>query len=94
MTERNNVRLLLKVAAVVFIVFAILTIASMRVKYSKVKGEYIALQNQIEEYNASIEDLENQISLPFDDEYVEQIARDKLGLCYPDEIVVENNLND
>ena len=94
MTERHNVRLLLKVAAIVFIVFAILAIASMQMKYNQVKGEYKDLQRQIEEYNVSIENLENQISLPFDDEYVEQIARDKLGLCYPDEIVIENNLND
>ena len=94
MTERHNVRLLLKVAAVVFIIFAILAIASMQVKYNQVKDEYNDLQRQIEEYTASIEDLENQIALPFDDEYIEQIARDKLGLCYPDEIVVENNLND
>lgn len=94
MSERHNVRLLLKVAAIVFIVFAILAIASMQMKYNQVKGEYKDLQRQIEEYNVSIENLENQISLPFDDEYVEQIARDKLGLCYPDEIVIENNLND
>ena len=94
MTERHNIRLLLKVAIIVFVIFAILAIAPLQMKYNKIKSEYEALQNQIDEYNSSIENLENQVSLPFDDEYVEQVARDKLGLCYPDEIIVENNLND
>ena len=94
MTDRHNIRLLLKVAMVVFVVFAILAIASMQMKYNEAKDEYNDLQRQIEGYNVSIENLENQLSLPFDDEYVAQVAREKLGLCYPDEIIVENNLND
>jgi cell division protein FtsB len=94
MTGRHNINVLAKVAIVVFLVFAILAIASMQMKLNEVKAEKLRLQNEINEYEESIENIENQLSLNFDDDYVEQIARDKLGLCYPDEILVENNLND
>jgi cell division protein FtsB len=94
MTGRHNINVLAKVAIVVFLVFAILAIASMQMKLNEVKAEKLRLQNEISEYEESIENIENQLSLNFDDDYVEQIARDKLGLCYPDEILVENNLND
>ena len=37
--------------------------------------------------NETINELQAEIDRPFDDEYVAEIAREKLGLRYPQEIV-------
>ena len=62
------------------------------------KGEKIALIGsngagktrlsvKIEEVNDQISELEADLEAPFDDEYIEKVAHDKLGMRYPQEII-------
>lgn len=93
MKNRRYGNLSLKIVVSCFVVFAILAVASMQMKFNDTKEKYNELEKEIARLEETVNDLENQLALPFDDEYVEQVAREKLGLCYPDEIIIESNLN-
>lgn len=93
MKNRRYGNLSLKMAVACFVVFALLAVAAMQMKFNDVKDKHKELQQEIALLEESVNDLENQLALPFDDEYVEQVAREKLGLCYPDEVIIESNLN-
>ena len=93
MKDKRYGNLSMKIAVAAFVVFALLAVASMLMKFNDVKEKRSELEQEIAVLQESVNDLENQLALPFDDEYVEQVAREKLGLCYPDEVIVESNLN-
>lgn len=93
MHNRRYGNLAIKIAAAAFIIFALLAVASMQMKYNETKATYDDLKLKIAVQMEAISDLENQLAQPFDNSYIEQVARERLGLCYPDEIIVESNLN-
>ena len=94
MRSRRYGNLAIKIAASAFVVFALLAVASMQMKYNETKATYDELKQKIELQKESISNLENQLTQPFDNSYIEQVARERLGLCYPDEVIVESNLSD
>ena len=46
----------------------------------------------IEKLNDEIEELEYLLDAPLDDAYKIRIAREKLGMCFPDEIIFHTEL--
>ena len=49
--------------------------------------QVLLLNAQIQEYELYIDELQTTLDAPMDDEYVAAIAREKLGLRYPQEVV-------
>jgi len=47
---------------------------------------------KIEGVQANIDELQNKLDTPFDDEYIIELAKEKLGYCLPDEIIFINDL--
>ena len=48
----------------------------------------------ITERKDEIDRYENELSMPMDDEYIKDLARDKLNLRLPEEIIFYNDLID
>ncbi len=46
----------------------------------KLGQEKVALEERVE-------DMRYRLESPLDDDYVARVAREKLGLCFPDEII-------
>ena len=53
-----------------------------------------ALRAAIADTEQNIEALQDQLEAPFDDDYVIRIAREKLNLSLPQEIIFYNDLNE
>lgn len=92
--ERKNTGVFVKLAifalatfAVVSIVYLQLTINEERTKRDTLKAEVGALEEERDE-------LKNQIDAPMDEEYIIDIAKEKLNLRLPEEIIFYNNLYD
>lgn len=79
--------------AVVVIVSLIICITSL-MRYNKLEEERAELQAQIDAYDKDIAEKEYLIDAPIDDDYIIRIARDKLGLFFPDEVYYYNDMND
>ncbi len=81
------------------LLLAVLLIASLTafvtglMKYSELQREKAALEAKAEEYEAEIEELEYLIDSPVDYEYIIRVAKEKLNLFLPDEIIYHNDSN-
>ena len=64
----------------------------MLVKYNEYRDKIDELSAQKVAYVESIERIQYELDQEFDDAYVEKIAKEKLNLCRPDEVVYYNGL--
>lgn len=80
----------------IFMVFFIsavgLNLVFQMQKYFEIKSEIASVQMQIDEEESKNEDLKNKKDYYKSDEYIEEVARDQLGLIMPDEKVFINRL--
>ncbi len=75
------------VMATVFVILALSASLIIRqAGVSRMCNDFAELESEIKRYTSMNEALENQIELLRSDEYVEKMARDKLGLVKPGEI--------
>jgi len=68
------------------------TIAGMQLRYNELRETRDALLAEIEARSGRLEKLTDELEMPFNDEYVTRIARRKLNLCRPEEILFYNDL--
>lgn len=78
-------------AALLFIVFCFFTIIRLQFKNNDVKGEINDVYAQIQKAEEELAELNRQAEEPFDDKYVEGIAREELDLRHPEEFVFYND---
>lgn len=86
---RSHKRSVLLISAVIILLAAVVSVNGMtlRAKEKTYQAQEIELQQQIEEEKArskKIDELEKYVGT---DEYVEEVAREKLGLVHKDEII-------
>ncbi len=86
--------LFVKLAMLVFSVFCFLTVITLQLENNSMKEQVQSLGEQIENYQVYISDLQATLAAPMDEEYVSDIARDKLGLRHPQEVVFYSDDSD
>ena len=64
----------------------------LQLEYNSLKMRRDVLAAEIQATSERIEMLQTTLDTPFDDEYIIKIAREKLNLRLPEEIVYYNNL--
>ncbi len=79
-----------RLAIVMFTVACIVTLVMLRLDNNEKKVKADALREQVEELQSYIDEMEADIAKPFDEDYVAEIAHDKLGLRYPQEVIFYN----
>ncbi len=88
---QRHKRSVLAVSAVVMLLFAVVSVNSISLK-SKEKeylGQEQDLEQQIEEEKARAEEIEELREYVGTDQYVEDVAREKLGLVHENEIILK-----
>lgn len=60
-------------------------------KYNKIREEQEEKDQYISRLNEEIDRLEYLVDMPLDDGYKIRIARERLGMCFPDEIIYYTN---
>ena len=71
-------------ALLVFIVYMLI---SLRLQNNALDARAEELRARMDDVDTYISELEADLAAPFDDEYVEKVAEEKLGMCYPQEII-------
>ena len=87
-------RVLLRVALSLLLVSSIGLFATGVMKYSELQREKQVLEEQKEALATEIEELKYLVDHPVDRDYIIRMAREKLGLNLPGEIVYYNDTND
>ncbi len=76
-----------RISILVLIVFFIVSFIMLQLKQNDLMAEAARIQAEIDRTNEYINKLQAEIDRPFDEEYVAEIAHEKLGLRFPQEIV-------
>ena len=93
--SRPMVATSLKFLFIGLLIFAVIIFISGFIRYSELQNDKRSLQEQIAEKEESIEESEYLLGVPITDkDYIIRIAKEKLGLFLPDEIVYYSDLND
>lgn len=82
----------LRVIIFAMMIVGVVSIVKLQLEYNSLKVRRDALITEIENTGERIEMLQSSLDMPFDDEYIIKIAREKLNLRLPEEIVYYNNL--
>lgn len=87
--SKSNRRGMLGIAVVVMTLLVVLLIQSQKLieKNSVYETQKEELKQEIQDEEIRAEEIENLKEYVDSDEYIEKIARDKLGLVYDDEII-------
>ena len=72
---------------VVMIVFFTVVFITLRLQNNDLRVKADELQNRIDDMNEYINELQADLDRPFDDEYVAEMAQEKLGLRFPQEVI-------
>lgn len=78
---------------VLLFIFALIYFLWSIMRYNKIMEEKAEKEAYIEELQNEIDELEYLVEMPLDDDYKIRIAREKLGMCFPDEIIYYTDLD-
>ncbi len=76
-----------RICMLVLLAAFIIMFVSLHLKQNDLLQKAARLDGEIAQMHETINELQAEIDRPFDDDYVAEIAREKLGLRYPQEIV-------
>lgn len=85
--RRKSHHLIFKLAVLVFVIAAVGKLVSLQVDIAQKKRELTTLETQKEQLSKENKDLQELLDSGMTDEYVEKIAREKLGYVSPHERV-------
>lgn len=73
-------------------VFSVVFFLWSMMKYNKIMEDTREDEAYIEQLNDEIEQLQYLVDAPLDDAFKIRIAREKLGMCFPDEIIFHTEM--
>ena len=73
-------------------IVGVVSIVKLQLEYNSLRVRRDALLAEIQNTGERMEMLQSSLDMPFNDEYIIKIAREKLNLRLPEEIVYYNNL--
>ncbi len=92
--SRAGGSIFVRLAVLALLVSTLILAGRLMMEYNDLREEAAALRAAIADTEQSIEALQDQLEAPFDDDYVIRIAREKLNLSLPQEIIFYNDLNE
>lgn len=85
--KKSVASMLIQGFLILLFVFAVTFFLWSLMKYNKMIEENKEDRAYVEQLNDEIEELQYLLDAPLDDAYKIRIAREKLGMCFPDEII-------
>ena len=83
-----------RMSLLVLLTFFKVTFVSLRLRSNDLETKAENLRAKIDDMDEYISELQADLDRPFDDEYVAEIAHNKLGLRYPQEIIYYSGSGD
>ena len=87
-------RVLLRIALTFLVVSSLALFATGIMRYTELRREKEALEKRVDALSEEIEELKYRVDHPIDKEYIVRMAKEKLGINLPGEIVYYNDSND
>ncbi len=86
-SETNPFLSVVRYFIIAVLLFSIIFFIWSVMKYNRMQDEKADKEEYINQLSEKIDELEYLVDMPLDDEYKIRIAREKLGMCFADEII-------
>ncbi len=86
-SEKSKMNIVIRVFLVLLLVFALVYFLWSLMQYNEAMEKKEEREAYIAELRDDIQQLGYMVDAPLDDEFKIRIAREKLGMCFPDEII-------
>lgn len=93
-STKSSTKVLFRCALVAIVVISLCTFVSGVMIYNANQERIKELENQIEDKQEQVDELQFLIDSPIDFDYIVRIAREKLGLHFPDETIFHKDSNE
>lgn len=90
-THKNKMSTAVGVFLALLLIFAIIYFLWSLMQYNEEMEKKAEKEEYIAELKDDIQRLQYMVDAPLDDEFKIRIAREKLGMCFPDEIIFYGN---
>ena len=91
--RKSKVNMIVRIFLGFLLVFAIVYFLWSLMQYNDAMKTKEEKQAYVDSLKDEIQRLEYMVDAPLDDEFKIRIAREKLGMCFPDEIIYHTNLD-
>lgn len=91
MKRRTNI--FFKALILLFICFCMITIVQLQIQFNELNDRRSALREEINNCKDNIDEMEEQLAQPFDEDYIIRVAREQLNYHMPEEIIYFNDIN-
>ncbi len=88
-----HIKVISRLLLAVLMITAVAAFVTGLMKYSELQREKDVLEQKVDEKEAEVEKLEYLIDCPVDYDYIVRVAKEKLNLYLPDEIIYHNDTN-
>ena len=86
-SKGGNKSILLRLLIVAFFVYMLLSLSSLVGELAESKATLAAIKQEIEDTTNRIDEQQNLLETSTREELVERYARERLGYCFPNEVV-------
>ena len=92
-SKKTAASMLIQGFLVLLFVFAVVFFLWSMMRYNEKMSLTEEKKEKIAQLNDEIEEMRYLVDAPLDDDYKMRIAREKLGMCFPDEIIFHTEVN-
>lgn len=90
--KRTN--LIIRISFVLIFIFLLVSVINLQVRMKDLRDKREEKIEKVNKISDRIDELEIRISAPMDDDYIERVARERLGFRNPNEIIFYNDIAD
>ena len=90
--KKSNITVVVRIFLICLLLFAIVFFLWSLMQYNKTMESKAEKQAYIEQLSDDVEQLQYLVDAPLDDAFKIRIAREKLGMCFPDEIIYHTGI--
>ncbi len=91
--KKGGASMIIRLFLIFLFVFAVSFFLWSMMKYNKIMEDKEKNQAYIAQLTDELEELRYLVDAPLDDAYKIRVAREKLGMCFPDEIIFYTEVN-
>ena len=94
MAGKHQTNILIKFLIILVIGIIMFSIVDMQVKLNDLDKQKAELQTEIDKTSDIVEEMRIRLNTPFDNEYMERLAKEKLNYRYPGDVIYINDVAD
>lgn len=91
-TEKKETSFMVKLAVFAAAAFAVITLVSLQLKYNEYKFKRDQLRAEVDELQDRADELQDIADADADRDYIIEVAKNKLNLRLPEEVIFYNDL--